>query len=63
MSEPIVTRERIAAEADQAAQTYVRTGRKPQNPYPLESDAHRAWKLSFDRYLHALAAPDSEASC
>jgi hypothetical protein len=62
MSEPIVTRERIARDADEAACEFVRTGRKPANPYPIESDAHREWSVSFARYLLAHSAPDAEAS-
>lgn len=62
MAEPILSREVIAAQAEFAARAATATGAVPQNPYPVGSDAAAAWQASFDRYQHALQAPESEQS-
>jgi len=47
--EPIITREQIARQADEAAQATARTKQIAPNPYPPGSDAGAAWKASFER--------------
>lgn len=53
MSEPIVSRERIALQAEDAARRHAKGWIVP-NPYPVGSDAAAAWQASFDRWVHAL---------
>lgn len=64
MPEPIVTRERIAEMADQAAQRFARgeTAAPPDNPFPVGSDAAAAWSASFQRQLLWHTAPDAQGS-
>lgn len=65
MSEPIITREEIARQADEAARlfsTAPKDASPPANPYPAGSDAAAAWAASFQRQLLWHSAPDAEAS-
>lgn len=62
MGEPIVLRELIAQQADEAARRFVTTGRNEWNPYVLGTDAHAAWKAAFERYLLLHSAPGCESS-
>lgn len=65
MSEPIIPREQIAQQADEAARAFARApqgSRPPPNPYPAGSDAHAAWKASYERQLLWHTSPDAEAS-
>lgn len=67
----ILSRQRIALEADAAAQAWTESwlkdpaAPKPANPYDLhiEPDAHRCWACDFERALLAHSAlPETEAS-
>ena len=65
MSEPVVTREEIARQADEAAQAYAAgpaDAPPPPNPYPTGSDAAAAWHAGFCRYLLLHSCPEGEAS-
>lgn len=65
MSEPIITREEIARQADEAARRFAQAPRgaePPANPHPAGSDAAAAWDASFQRQLLWHSAPDAEAS-
>lgn len=62
MSEPILTREAIARDAESAARHAAATGVTPANPHPIASDAAAAWKAAFERYLQAYSAPEAERS-
>jgi hypothetical protein len=66
MSEPIVTREEIAARAEPAARDWAMnpTGPEPKCPYPVGSDACAAWKATLQRFLvlySSLAGEESAA--
>jgi hypothetical protein len=64
MPEPIVSREAISEQAREAARAWVANPKlpKPANPYPFGSDAAKAWKADFERWLLAESAPDGEGS-
>lgn len=63
MSEPIVTRQEIARNADRAACAFSAGAQwASTNPYPVGSDAAAAWKASFERYLLLHSVPEGEAS-
>lgn len=62
MADPVVPRDLIAQQADEAARRFVQTGRQEWCPYPFGSEAAAAWKASFERYLLQHSAPESEAS-
>lgn len=52
--EPILTRETIARQADEAARQFASApagAEPPPNPFPIASDAAAAWHASFCRYL------------
>jgi hypothetical protein len=59
----LVSREQIACEAEAAARAW--RSAPPvdvPNPYPPGTDAFAAWEASFERYLHALQAPEGEGT-
>jgi hypothetical protein len=60
--DPIVSRERVAQQAETAAMHSARFGTPWPNPYPPGCDAHAAWRAAYERYLQQHAAPDAEAS-
>ena len=62
MSEPVISREAIAVQADHAARVAARTGRPQENPYPPGSDAATLWHIAYCRYLLLHSAPEGEAS-
>jgi hypothetical protein len=62
MNEPIVSREFIAQQADDAAREMARTGQPARNPYPPETAAAAAWKASLQRQLLWHTAPQAEGS-
>lgn len=53
--EGIVSRERIAKQADEAAQAWVQDQGQPKPPNPfdaqLQPDHHCQWEASFARYV------------
>lgn len=64
MDTNIVKRETISEQAREAAGSWVANPRmpKPANPYPAGSDAAKAWKVAFERWLLA-ESDDAEGSC
>lgn len=62
MSEPILSREAIASDADLAAQRAAATKVDQPNPHPADSDAAAVWHAAYCRYLLKHSAPDGEAS-
>lgn len=64
MTDPIVSRDRIAQQAAEAAATAFRTDTPQANPYPFGSEAHAEFHR---RYCIALLRmgidADAEASC
>lgn len=57
MFEPIVSRARIAEQAQEAARQHI-AGRRVTNPYPDGSAAHLEWHVTFER---ATVPEDAEA--
>jgi hypothetical protein len=51
MTEAIVSRQEIAADADAAAQRYVITGVEQDCPYVSGTEASREWRAAYQRYL------------
>jgi hypothetical protein len=64
MDHDVVSRERISEQAREAARSWVANPKlpKPANPYPQGSDAAKAWKAAFERYLLLYSSDDSEVS-
>lgn len=62
MSEPVVSREAIAKDADLAAQRAATSGVDQPNPHPIGSDAAAAWNSAYCRYLLWHSNPQAEGS-
>lgn len=62
MSEPILSREAIATDADLAAQRAAASRVEQPNPHPTGSDAAALWHAAYCRYLLLHSAPEGEAS-
>lgn len=63
MNEQVISRERIARQADEAARQTVRTGLTVPNPYTSGTEAASAWEASYRRYIIAHASTsDTEGS-
>jgi hypothetical protein len=62
MTEPIVSRESIALDAEAAALRMLATGVSQPNPWPPESTAAAEWKAALERYLVAHSSDEAEVS-
>ena len=51
MNQQITSRQEIAADADAAAQRFVKTRIEQDNPFVSGTEAHREWKASYQRFL------------
>lgn len=58
MSEPVLSRETIAKQAQRAAALQ---GARASNPYLIGTDAHAAWAVAFDAALRSDVLEGSEA--
>jgi hypothetical protein len=59
MTDPIISREAIAARAEQDAIRMIAQGlQSVDNPYPPISGAAVIWKCAFQRYLLKHSAPE-----
>jgi hypothetical protein len=61
MNDPVIRRELIAEQAEQAALSAA-AGRTPTNPYPPDTDAALEWQATFERFTTQHSSPESEAS-
>lgn len=59
MTEPVISRELIAARAEQDAINALALGIEAVCcPYPFDSEAAREWRAAFQRYKSELAAEE-----
>lgn len=60
MSEPVLTRETIEADAKAAAKRYHETKLMSSPPWAAHTDVALAWMQCFQRELQALGTADAE---
>ena len=61
MSDPVISRQQLAADAEAAAQRAVQYGVEQPNPHEPGTEAHAVWGASYARYVVLYSTGEASA--